>query len=714
MKNNNYSSKIFLVFAIGILAFTSYSQEKSQIWATISTEGIIPSVNSDGNLVSSNPSFNTLISTLSITKVVKALPASKQEKLQSVYEITCNCNEQDLVEAFSKVPTIAQGIVIAPKYETLYTPNDYSLEFANDYALDLINAHSAWDITHGNSSVVIGISDQNYYVNHDELLGKVTHYDATNTTTQTHGTAVAIIAAGNTDNNLGKSSIGFNSSLALYQMSFNEILVATYAGMDIINLSWTAGCFYNQYIQDVINEAYNNGSFIIAAAGNGNTCGGAEQLVYPAALANVFSVTSIGANDNHEKIAGDPLSTHQHNATVDLCAPGYDVAISAAPGWYLTSSGTSFAAPLISGIVALMLDVNPCLSNVDIEYILKNSSINIDSLNPNYAGKIGAGRVDAKAAVLMASNFITTPIQTNAEITGTCTGNSGSISINPTGGQGPFTVQWSNNYFGLMQDSLTIGVYGINITDARGCMIDTTIQITTNAPTLISSTQTNVSCFGLANGAIDVTIIQGVPSYLFEWNNGATTEDLSNLNPGTYELSVRDGNGCFTDFTYTISEPSAIALFATATSADISNNGTIDLSISGGTPAYSIQWNNNETTEDLTNLAPGLYTVTVTDANGCQAATAGEVIFENTNTVSELENNDWTIFPNPSNNDATIKWNNNKVDEIFITDSNGKMISKKSVLDLNEFQVENLESGIYFVNLFIQNEKIASKKLIVL
>ena len=714
MKNNNYSSKIFLVFAIGILAFTSYSQEKSQIWATISTEGIIPSVNSDGNLVSSNPSFNTLISTLSITKVVKALPASKQEKLQNVYEITCNCNEQDLVEAFSKVPTIAQGIVIAPKYETLYTPNDYSLEFANDYALDLINAHSAWDITHGNSSVVIGISDQNYYVNHDELLGKVTHYDATNTTTQTHGTAVAIIAAGNTDNNLGKSSIGFNSSLALYQMSFNEILVATYAGMDIINLSWTAGCFYNQYIQDVINEAYNNGSFIIAAAGNGNTCGGAEQLVYPAALANVFSVTSIGPNDNHEKISGDPLSTHQHNATVDLCAPGYDVAISAAPGWYLTSSGTSYAAPLISGVVALMLDVNPCLSNLDIEYILKNSSVNIDNLNPNYAGKIGAGRVDANAAVLMASNFITTPIQTNAEITGTCTGNSGSISISPAGGQGPYTVQWSNNFIGLNQDSLSIGLYAINITDARGCMIDTTIQVSTNAPTLITSIQTNVSCFGLANGAIDVTVVQGVPSYIYAWDNGATTEDLSNLNPGTYQLTLRDGNGCSTEFTYTISEASALILSATATSADNSNNGTIDLSVIGGTPAYTYQWNNNETSEDLTNLAPGLYTVTVTDANGCQATTAGEVIFENTNSVSEVENNEWMIFPNPTNNDATIKWNNNKVDEIFITDSNGKMISKKSVLGLNEFQVENLESGIYFVNLYIQNEKIASKKLIVL
>ena len=711
---NNYSSNIFLVIVIGMMTFTAHSQEKSQIWASIPVEGMIPSINSDGNLVSSNTSFNNLISSLSITSVVKALPASKQEKLQKVYEITCNCNEQDLVAAFTKEPSIAQGIVLAPKYETLYTPNDYTVEFANDYALDLINAHSAWDITHGNSSVVIGISDQNYYVNHDELLGKVTHYDATNTTTQTHGTAVAIIAAGNTDNNLGKSSIGFNSSLALYQMSFNEILVATYAGMDIINLSWTAGCFYNQYIQDVINEAYNNGSFIIAAAGNGNTCGGAEQLVYPAALANVFSVTSIGANVNHETITGDPLSTHQHNATVDLSAPGYDVAISAAPGWYLTSSGTSYAAPLISGVVALMLDVNPCLSNVDIEYILKNSAVNIDNLNPNYAGKIGSGRLDANAAVLMASNFITTPIQTNAEITGTCTGNSGSISINPSGGQGPFTVQWSNNFVGLMQDSLTLGGYDINITDARGCMIDTTIQITTNAPTLITSTQTNVSCFGLGNGAIDVTVIQGVPSYLFEWNNGASTEDLSNLNPGTYELSVRDGNGCYTDFTYTISEPSAIILYATATNAVNNNNGSINLSVSGGTPAYSIQWNNNETTEDLTNLAPGLYTVTLTDANGCQAATAGEVIFENTNTVSELENNDWMIFPNPSNSDATIKWNNNKVDEIFITDTNGKLISKKSVLDVNEFQVENLESGIYFVNLYIQNEQIASKKLIIL
>ena len=55
-------------------------------------------------------------------------------------------------------------------------------------------------------------------------------------------------------------------------MSYNEVLAASYAGLDIINLSWTSGCIYNQYAQDVVDEAYNNGSFILAAAGNGTTC----------------------------------------------------------------------------------------------------------------------------------------------------------------------------------------------------------------------------------------------------------------------------------------------------------------------------------------------------------------------------------------------------------------------------------------------------------
>jgi len=709
-----FLTKNFLTIAVGILSFTSQAQNSAKIWATIPVESIVPSVSADGHLFSTDVQFNALISSLNITSVVKALPASKQIKLQKVYEISCACNEQQLINAFTNSPSIAQGIALAPKYETLYTPDDYSIEFATDYALTLVNASGAWDITHGSNDVTIGISDQNYYVNHDELVGKVTYYDASNALTQTHGTAVAIVAAGNTDNNLGKSSIGFNSSLALYQMSFNEILAASYAGLDIINVSWSAGCFYNQYFQDVIDEAYNNGSFIVAAAGNGTTCGSPDQLVYPSACANVFSVTSIGNSDNHERIIGDPMSTHQHNPSVDLAAPGYDVAISAAPGWYLTSTGTSFAAPLVSGTVALMLAVNPCLSNLDIEYILKNSSVNIDALNPTYAGKIGSGRLDAEAAVMMASNFVTTPIHANAIVTGSCMANSASILINPTGGQVPYSILWSNNYNGISQDSLALGTYSINIADARGCILDTSINVATSAPAVIVANQTNVTCFGLGNGAIDVSVLQGVPTYSYAWDNGATTEDLSNLSPGTYRLTLTDGNGCITFVSYSISEPSEIAL-TVETSLTTGNDGTIDLSVAGGTPTYTYLWSNNETTEDLTNLSAGVYDVTVTDANGCQAIIQAEVIAESTSSLNGKEDNTWMMYPNPTSNNATITWNlNDDISELIITDSNGKLTSRKSVKNETTYEVENLESGIYYVTLYKLNTKVGSQKLVVL
>jgi subtilisin family serine protease len=187
-------------------------------------------------------------------------------------------------------------------------------------------------------------------------------------------------------------------------MNYNDVLAASYAGAQVINLSWTSGCSFSQYIQDVINEVYDNGTFIVAAAGNGFTCGGPSALVYPSACDNVFAVTSIGVDDNHEQVAGDSTSTHQHNATVDLCAPGYDVPISDAPGWYLFGSGTSYAAPFVTGTVGLMLSVNPCLSNLLIEQYLEKSADFIYLLNPDYYGLLGEGRLNSRGAVTLAAN----------------------------------------------------------------------------------------------------------------------------------------------------------------------------------------------------------------------------------------------------------------------------------------------------------------------
>lgn len=400
--------KFSLRFAIIILMFSSsnlFSQE-GIIWTQIQNFSDIEIYDYNNMLSSSNSEIQTLINDYSISKIELAVPSSKKSTLQNLVEITCDCNETDLLVAISKLTNIFTQPEIGPHYETLFVPNDYSIAFVDDYALDLINAKEAWDITKGDSSIIVAISDQNFYINHEDLIGKIHNYDTTNTSPQEHGTAVAVTAAGNTNNGIGKSSIGYNSELALYRMSYNDLLTATYTGSRVINTSWTSGCTFSSYVQDVIDEVYENGSIVVAAAGNGGTCGGPTNLVYPAACNHVISVTSIGYNNNHELYPGDSTATHQHNSDVDISAPGLLVPITMGPGYYIVGNGTSFAAPFVSGTIALMLSVDTCLTFEDIETILYTTALNIDSLNPQYAGLIGHGRLDAGAAVLMASTYL--------------------------------------------------------------------------------------------------------------------------------------------------------------------------------------------------------------------------------------------------------------------------------------------------------------------
>ena len=76
------------------------------------------------------------------------------------------------------------------------------------------------------------------------MVGKVLYYDGTNTASQGHGTAVATLAAGNTNNGVGIASVGYNSELGLFRMNYNEVLAAAYDGYKVINMSWTSGLFF--------------------------------------------------------------------------------------------------------------------------------------------------------------------------------------------------------------------------------------------------------------------------------------------------------------------------------------------------------------------------------------------------------------------------------------------------------------------------------------
>ena len=448
MKNLKTTISTLLISLLTVVSFA----QKGSVWVTVE----------DVNKLE----LQTLPTTVKTDlQYRKAFPSSRQESLQNVYEFTCDCDVVDLYTSLHKVNGL-KGIEYAPTYETLELPNDYNTTFSNNWALDLINAQTAWSYTTGNPNLNVAISDQNYYNTHEELNGKINYYDNTNTATRTHGTAVATIVAGNTNNYIGISSIGYNTTLNLFRMNYNDMLMASYGGAKVINLSWSSGCNYNIYAQQAIDEIYNNGTFIVAAAGNGSTCGNPNALVYPAAYNNVFAVTSVGSQDNIERTIGNPSTRHQTNSSVDLCAPGHNVPLTPAPGWYTYSNGTSFAAPFVTGTVALMLSLKPDLTNYEIDSILRVSAVNIDSLNPNYIGKIGSGRLNSGEALRMVQNLI--DLSNNDGNNGHGNDEDGVDSSNP--GQGGGNQGGNGNHYGWDkgQKELSEGFGNIVVIDVNG------------------------------------------------------------------------------------------------------------------------------------------------------------------------------------------------------------------------------------------------------
>jgi hypothetical protein len=136
----------------------------------------------------------------------------------------------------------------------------------------------------------------------------------------------------------------------------------------------------------------------------------------------------------------------------------------------------------------------------------------------------------------------------------------------------------------------------------------------------VNASVTDVTgCFGNTNGAITTTVGGGVSPYTYAWSNGATTASMSDIGAGNYSVTVTDATSTAVTGSWTVSQPSEISLTAqvSATNCPESNNGAIDLTVTGGIPACTFLWSNGASTEDITGLDAGDYTVTVTDANGC-------------------------------------------------------------------------------------------------
>ncbi len=719
------SIKLTLIIGMLLSSSFTFSQIVNNIWVTLKVNPSISTVG--GQITSQQNEIQALINSFHITSFEKLVPTTKTDALKDVYEINCNCDEHELLAQVARMSDLFANPEIGPKYQTLDIPNDYSIAFANDWALNLINAPGAWDVTHGDTNVVIAITDANYVLGHEDLVGKVNYVSPNNyNSNYAHGTAVAVSAGGNTNNGVGKSSIGYDSHLELRMMSYNEVLLASQAGADVINMSWAASCYYSSYGQMIITEAYNNGSVLVAAAGNGGTCGGASNLVYPAAYNHVISVTSIGEFDNHEGAIGDPASCHQHNAMVDLCAPGYLVPVTAGTGWYLVANGTSFASPIVAGLAALMLSVNPCLNADEIEYIMKQTAVNVDALNPAYVGGLGSGRIDAAAAVQMAKNFTTLHVSGNSGMG--CFPTTGYATINVLDGQGEITYNWAIGDTTQTISNQNGGIYNVQVRDERGCFADTNLLIPAFIPLSATAVVSDVTCYGLSDGAIDLTVTSGHPQYVFDWTyNGSTvdTEDIDSLPAGTYRVRIQDSLGCVLYQSYNVYAPEQLILNATI-QQPIYNNGSIDVTVTGGTPGYTYDWSNiNSSSNYVSGLGAGQYYLEVYDAHGCFEAgvytlTSDQIeddqpiatelgIGNHTAGVEDLNTFDVELYPNPVHEGQLIQIKGIAVEEIKVMNQFGAQVKYQkggNSLDLNEFA-----AGVYYVQISSANQTMVKKMI---
>lgn len=196
----------------------------------------------------------------------------------------------------------------------------------------------------------------------------------------------------------------------------------------------------------------------------------------------------------------------------------------------------------------------------------------------------------------------------------------GSATANVSGGISPYFYSWSSGHSTATADSLQAGIYTVYVTDSAGCNQFITATISNTDGPAITDTITNVTCNGNSDGAVNITVSGGTSPYTFEWSNGGTQEDLSNLVAGPYEVEVTDTNGCKAIESIMVNEPGALNLLVSQTSASCGvSDGSAVVNISGGISPYTYLWNDlgTQTTDSATGLPAGIYTVLVTDSSGC-------------------------------------------------------------------------------------------------
>ncbi|MDC3260005.1 gliding motility-associated C-terminal domain-containing protein, partial [bacterium] len=225
----------------------------------------------------------------------------------------------------------------------------------------------------------------------------------------------------------------------------------------------------------------------------------------------------------------------------------------------------------------------------------------------------------------------------NINCNGDCNGNA---VASATGGTSPYTFEWSDGQTNPTAVGLCVGGFSVSVLDDNDCPANTAVTIT--GPTALSLTlnPTNLTCFNAGDGSVTSTVAGGTSGYTYFWSNVQTTANISGLTAGIYCVTVTDANLCEAITCVTLTQPTELVLNGDSTQSTCGQaDGSAIITIVQGDPNFTYQWDalaNNQTTPVATGIAANVYTVTVTDGNGCTESYAQAVTDFGSPTINVL------------------------------------------------------------------------------
>lgn len=255
-----------------------------------------------------------------------------------------------------------------------------------------------------------------------------------------------------------------------------------------------------------------------------------------------------------------------------------------------------------------------------------NTGAAIPTLTNTGAGNYTVTTTDDHGCTSVDLISVTSPLAINlsANITSSisCAGScDAAATIIATGGTAGMTYSWPGGLAGATQTGLCANTYMVTVTDANGCFDSVLVDIQDPLGiVIISNVNSHVSCPGVCDGEVTITLTGGTPALTIAWPSGGASTTESNLCAGAHTVTVTDANGCSKEATIVIDDVNVLALNLVQTGTISCNSdcdGIVSSSVTGGTAPYTVVWPGNDTTDVKSNLCAGTYNVSVSDANGC-------------------------------------------------------------------------------------------------